>query len=285
MGETGDAGCLPQDPSRQEYPSDPSHSFPTGYPDPSLGPRSSEYPQDNVPQSTGQPFFSQYSSIPHVQQAIQGPRPGNQPNLAAMNVNPRHDSSFSMAGMTEALPGHSGGLQGQGMQQRPLQTSQPPLSGASTSALVYQLQQISQYPGQAASAYSGQLGVNTAYVPSAFPNVYSQRSPGRSPTQQSYPQVSSQNQPYYYYPNQYGQTNPSPTYVAHPSQMTSPYDRSFSAPQGSGFGQHHPYVLQQQARMGPPTGIPGMGPQISPAGSIGKFLRQRLFSALAHIDL
>ena len=269
IGDTGDAGRLPQDSLRREFLEDSSQIFSAGYRDLSSSFKAPRISQDLRPQADNPAFLSQYSSIPPMSQAPQDLRPGSQQGAASFNVNPRHDFSFNMGSMAEALPDYHGGHSNQGMQQRPLQPGQQPLPGASTSTLVYQPQQISQYPGQAGPAYPGLMGVNTGYATSNYPNMYSQRSAGPSPTQQSYAQISPQSQSYYYYPNQYGQSTPSPQYAAHHGQMSSPYDRSFSASQTPGLGQQHPYALQQSMRVGLPTGTAGIGAQVGALGSIG----------------
>ncbi|KAL9095661.1 MAG: hypothetical protein Q9165_002093 [Trypethelium subeluteriae] len=267
MGDTGDAGRPQLDPSRREYTGDPNQPFSIGYPDSSSAATSSEISQEVGPHTGNSPFFSQYSALPQLNQPSQAHRPGSQQNAMSFNVSPNHDPSFNMAAMAEALSNYPGGQPQHAMSQRPPQAGQQPLSGASTSALVYQLQQISQYPGQAGAPYPGQPGVAPGYAGNPYPNVYSQRSGGPSPTQQSYPQVSPQSQPYYYYPNQYGQTAPSPTYVAHPGQMSGPFDKRFSFPQAPNMGQQNPYALQQQVRMGPSIGGSGVASQMGGADS------------------
>ena len=274
MGDTGDAGCFLQDQFRQEHFGDPTPSFSTGYPDPSQP--SSGSKAGEVPQAGNPPFLSQYSSIPPAQQMPQDPRSGNQHGTRSFNYNLNHDPSLNMASMVEALPEYSTNSSHQGMQQRHSQVGQPALSGASTSALVYQLQQISQYPGQTGPAYPNQLGINTAYQASPYQNMYSQRSAGPSPTQQSYPPISPQNQQYFYYPNQYGQTTASPQFMGHPGQMNSPYDRSFGAAQVPTVGQQHSYMLQQQARVTPAGGIGSLGSQFGAAGSSGMYASNQM---------
>ncbi|KAI9664979.1 MAG: hypothetical protein M1821_006427 [Bathelium mastoideum] len=274
MGDTGNAGRLMPDQQQLERSADSSALFPGGYTgpsNPSSSTKGADFPQHTGLQIGNPPFFSQYNSLPQMNQIPQDVQSGGQPSTRPHNFNPRHEHSFNMASMTEALPNFPGNHPHQGMQQQVPQSNHATLSGASTSALVYQLQQISQYPGQPGAIYPSQLGANTGYPANSYPNMYSQRSAGPSPTQQTYHQASPQNQPYYYYPNQYGQTTPSPPFATHPSQINNPYDRPFNVPQTGNVGHQHPYMQQQQHQMraGQPSELANFGSQFGGSGSEG----------------
>ncbi|KAI9714485.1 MAG: hypothetical protein M1820_000446 [Bogoriella megaspora] len=270
MGEAGDVGRLPQDLSRREYTGNPNQSLLVGYPDTSA-PKSTE-PHPFGTDTANHPFFSQYSSIPQMQQQPHDPHSSGDQGHQSYNSAPAHEMnphSFNLSSMADALPNYPGGQPQPGIHQRspqPQQLGQQQLSGASTSALVYQLQQISQYPGQpGAASYPGQIGANAGFGPNAFPNAYSQRSAGPSPTQQTYPQHP-QSQPYYYYPQPFSQSAPSPNFPGHQAQMGNIFDRRFGAQNAPGVSQVPPQAFQQQLRLAPCASQNAMTSPMSSAG-------------------
>ncbi|KIW03343.1 hypothetical protein, variant [Verruconis gallopava] len=151
------------------------------------------------------PFFSQLSAIPSVQQRMDsnrypyaaGGNPGQQP------------SNFNMSAMSVALPDYSSQPQpNQNPQVQP--QGQRRLSGASTPAVVYQMQQNLQYPHQSNTTYGnqgGQTGFGQAQFPlygqlqsphpGGFSQVQPQRLGGLPQHFNGYSQISPQ---YYYYP-------------------------------------------------------------------------------------
>lgn len=164
------------------------------------------------PSSSNTPFYSQLSSIPQSQlrSDLRSPAHATSPPFAQ----DPNATSFNMGALTAALPDY--GLVEGSQPQQPVRQ----LSGASTSALVYQLQQNLQVHGQPSNALPVQSGYGHAYGAGQFQNNYipthapphtsygafssnQQRGPGPSPMQgpyQNYPQ-----QPQYmYYPAPYG---------------------------------------------------------------------------------
>lgn len=167
-------------------------------------------------QDNNTPFYSQLSSISQGQQ-----RPDHRSSAQPTHYHPSHQhesSTFKMGAMSGALPdfnSDTASLQHQASQAVPRS-----LSGASTSALVYQLGQSLQMPTHAQS----NMAVHPSYGPGYASNPYQQgymppqntqsgvypsynpaqsRLQGVNPMQnpyQQYPQASQ----YIYYPSPYG---------------------------------------------------------------------------------
>ncbi|KAK5154968.1 hypothetical protein LTR04_005900 [Oleoguttula sp. CCFEE 6159] len=211
MGDAAEnTGRLPSDPQRASLSKNHGQSTPPA----SVGlyPESSDASEQ--PYGSEAPFYSQYSSIPPSQRKAENPRHTTQQGPASYprpSVQDQSGPSFNMSFVAGALPDLR-------HQQSRLQNQQT-MTGASNPALVYQLQQISQFPGQTIANYPGQTPFVTGYnqgpyaagympgqnVPhSVFP---SQRSAGPSPNQQSYPTFQQQAPPYYYYPTSYGSSS------------------------------------------------------------------------------
>lgn len=205
------------------------------------------------------PFHSQYSSIPYPQQ-----RP-DQPRLPYQQSQDQGASSFNMGALGGALPDYSSMTSQQHQLQRPL-------SGASTSALVYQLQQNLQYPTHPAANYSQQPSFNTSLAHQSYSSAYQsgqgvqtgaygvypsqhQRSAGPSPQQHSFPTFQQQTPQYLYYTPTYAPQGPPQGHQAQFAQQSGGYGRRSSLP-----GQN--YVT------GPESGIlggnPGMAVRMMP---------------------
>lgn len=152
---------------------------------------------DSQPPVSASSFQSQYPT-----RSLEVQRPSQQHPMYAYNAS----SPFHMGAMGAALPDYSSTVPGPPAVQPP-HPSQRGISGASTSAVVYQLQQISQYP-QAAMGYSSQPAYGAAYNASQFSPSYPSFAPGQQRTMapvqmpQSFMQYP-QTQPYMYYPAQY----------------------------------------------------------------------------------
>ncbi|KAF2655338.1 hypothetical protein K491DRAFT_704632 [Lophiostoma macrostomum CBS 122681] len=167
--------------------------------------------------SSGTPFHSQLSAIPQGQA-----RPDiRSPGLATSPHYPLQEhgmSSLNMGAMAGALPEYASQDAGQSSAQAH-QQAQRPLSGASTSALVYQLQQNLQMPGHASGSLQAQSPYNTGFAPGQYqPNFVSpqgahtnyahfhpsqQRMPAQNTMQTAY-QNFHQPSPYVYYPPAFG---------------------------------------------------------------------------------
>lgn len=139
-----DSGLAHSGSFQQQYPPDNSHQ---GFLKPE-GPF-------QVPQSMSgnAPFFSQYSALPNSQQRMDNSR---YPYAAGGNSS-QAGSNFDMSAVAGALPGYSS--QSHTTQTgRPQSSGQPRPSGASTPAMVYQMQQNLQYPHQSGTNYGSQSG-------------------------------------------------------------------------------------------------------------------------------
>jgi hypothetical protein len=196
------------------------------------------------------PFYSQYSSLPTHQQT-NPPRYNQQTGVnhyAQGGGQTQPGAGFDMSAMGGALPNYG---------THPFPHSQPQfqqqdqrrLSGASTPAVVYQLQQNVQYP-QAGTAFAnpgaysgygpvqyavygpGQISPNMPY--SSYSAVQPRQIPGAAPLPQ-FPQQASPH--YYYFPTGYGSTSPAP-FPNQTAQMQFGYEgRSNST---SSFGPSAP---------------------------------------------
>lgn len=167
--------------------------------------------------SSNTPFYSQLSSIPQGQfhPDLRSPAHPTSPPYPA-----QEQSSLNMGAMAGALPEYAPIDAVQGNPQAPPQHGQRQLSGASTSALVYQLQQNLQIPGPASASLpthspygpgfgAGQYPQN--FVPAqssqhtnyaAFP-TNQQRLAGPGSMQTPYQNFAQPSQ-YLYYPSPYG---------------------------------------------------------------------------------
>lgn len=155
---------------------------------------------DSRPPVSASSFQSPYSN-----RSLEVQRPSQQHLMYAYNMHGQHQhqpsapSPFNMGAINAALPDYTSSAA--------VQSPQRPISGASTSAVVYQLQQISQYP-QAAMGFASQSAYGPAYANSHFSPAYPSFAAGQqramAPPQMHqsfvhYPQT----QPYMYYPALY----------------------------------------------------------------------------------
>lgn len=216
-------------------------------------PSSSPYkPQDN-----NTPFYSQLSSIPHGQH----PPDQRPPTQSAPFYAPQHEpSSFKMGAMAGALPGYSSDAQHQASPSVPRS-----LSGASTSALVYQLGQSLQMPAHASNAMPIHPSYSTNYGASPYQQGYMQsqntqggiypaynpnpsRAQGVPPIQNTYQSYVQPSQ-YMYYPAPYAAHGQySASYVAQGAQAQA------------GFGRRPSLVTA-------PLGVPGQSVEVTPLES------------------
>lgn len=187
------------------------------------------------------PFYSQFSSIPQVQLRpnLRSPAQPTSPHYPP----PDHGSaSLNMGTMAGALPEYGSVDVAQG--SFPVaQHNQRHLSGASTSALVYQLQQNLQVAGPpSGSLHAYGPGFSTGQFPPNFVPTHpsqhlnyssfppnSQRVPAPGPMQPSYqnfPPQPSQPSQYLYYPAPYGsQAQYSPGFPEQNLQNQAMYGR------------------------------------------------------------
>lgn len=170
--------------------------------------------------SSNTPFHTQLGTIP---QGHGGPDIRSSAHSASPHY-PSQDhsaSTLNMGSMAGALPEHPAVELGQGNPQAHQQHLQRPLTGASTSAVVYQLQQNLQMPRHG----SGNPPAQTAYAPGQYQQNYAaghvphpsygpyhpnqQRLPHPSSLQAQY-QGFHQPSQYMYYPSPYGQPSQLP---------------------------------------------------------------------------
>lgn len=232
--------------------------------------------------SNNTPFQSQLSSIPLGQGRLDIRSPAHPMN--PHYPGPDHGaSSLNMGAMAGALPEYASLEPSQANAQT---QAQRPLSGASTSALVYQLQQNLQIPAHgsgplpAHSPYGsglspGQYQQNFVPNPASHPNYAfhpnQQRMPGPSGLQAPYQNFHQPSQ-YMYYPSPYSPQGQFPQgFAAQSNQSQVLYGRrpSLSGAPMPMMGQNmdlsqHDGVYAQGARLIPGTvqGEPG------PVGSI-----------------
>jgi hypothetical protein len=190
------------------------------------------YTQDNYKglpfqsSSNDTPFHSQLSSIPQGQFRSDN-RSSTHP-ASTQYLAPDGASSLSMGSMVATLPEYATVESGHSDVQAH-QHGQRPLSGASTSALVYQLQQNLQMPNHA----SGALPNHSPYAPTYGHAQYPQ---GFVPSQHS--------------PTNYAAFQPSQQRVAGPNSMQSSYQ---AYPQHSQYMYYSaPYGTQAQYSPGYP---------------------------------
>jgi hypothetical protein len=195
----------------------------------------------------GAPFYSQYSNLPGQPQRVASSSSlqlGNRYGGGAGQNQIPH--GFNMSAMAGALPDY-GMHTMNNMQTQAQQPSTQTMSGASTPAVVYQIQQNLQYPPQGSATYMNPAQYG-GYVPSQFPGyhqphnpqsaTYAQYGPGQhrmgaDPQQFApYPQVAQQ---YYYYPGAVGGHGQQPSGF---SMQTATYPAPYSVRPGSG-GSHN----------------------------------------------
>ncbi|KAF2178576.1 hypothetical protein K469DRAFT_599061, partial [Zopfia rhizophila CBS 207.26] len=252
--------------------------------------------------SNNAPFYSQLSTIPQAQArhdlrspAHTGSQQYNIPQAQELGA-----SSLNMGSMVGALPDYGPVESGQNNPQIHQQT-QRPLSGASTSALVYQLQQISQLPSHASSSLPIHSPYGHGFVQDQYQqSLVSAQSPQHGnfapfhanqqrptgPTSLQHPyQNFQQPSQYMYYPSPYGPQGQYPQgfppQAAH-SQAMFGRRPSLSSGQVPIVGQNldmplhegnYPHTTNlipgvQQAETGPVGAILSGGP-IAPGTSIG----------------
>ena len=200
--------------------------------------------------SNNAPSYSQLSSIPQSQPRLDIPRASNQQVDTFYGVSKSQElsaSHFNMGAVVGALPEYPSVVLGQSIPQTHQQGSRV-LSGASTSALIYQLQQTSQFPGHSLSSYQGQSPYSPTFGQGQYPtnfiasqsaqqtayqqsNPNQQRSAGPSPLQPLYPSFQQQPSQYLYYTSPYGpQGQFTQNFPAQVPQQPKPYNRRISLP-------------------------------------------------------
>jgi hypothetical protein len=209
-------------------------------------------------QDNNTPFYSQLSSISQGQ-----PRPDQRSSAQSTPYYPsqQHDSSaFKMGSIAGVLPDY--GTDSASLQHQASQSIPRSLSGASTSALVYQLGQSLQMPAHA----TGNMPVHPSYGPGYATSPYQQgfmppqnaqagaypaynpnqsRLQGVTPMQNPYQQYP-QNSQYMYYPTPYG--------------AQAQYPASYAAQ-----GVHGQAMFGRRASLvTAPIGIPGQNMELSP---------------------
>ncbi|KAI9880647.1 MAG: hypothetical protein M1830_001651 [Pleopsidium flavum] len=229
---------------------------------------------------------------------LQAPTPQQRPEgLRSPNAQGQASASYGMAQSQRPAPFNMGGMAGALPEYQPQAHSygQPPNqqrfpSGPSTSALVYQLQQISQFAGQTAMN-------NPAYNPQyaqQYPGMYQQgqqitpgasgygqmhstqqsHSGGPSPIQPQYPGTSyfpqQHQQQFLYYPSAYTQQiPPAQTIQGRAGPYPTAYDRRSSLSYGQGNTRQDGHDIGVANASYPSQGgftIPGGIPSNDPSG-------------------
>ena len=200
--------------------------------------------------SNNAPFYSQFSSTPQSQPCLDIPRASNQQGNTFYSAPPGQElstSSFNMGAVVGALPEYPSVVSEESISQAHRQGSRA-LAGVSTSALVYQLQQTSQFPRHSPSSYQGQPPYSPTFGQDQYPtnfvasqsaqqtayqqfNPNQQRSAGPSPLQPLYPSFQKQPSQYLYYTSPYGpQVQFTQNFPAQVPQQPTPYNRRASLP-------------------------------------------------------
>lgn len=235
MGDTTqDGGHAAPISYHQQFAYDESSYHSHGKPDGSFQPS----PGISRPSSGQPPFFAQYNTIPSQQQRSDSSRYQQQQGYAAGGNHNQQGISFNMGGMAGALPDYTAQTIPNSGPQHPSQR-QP---GASTPAVVYQMQQNLQYPHQAAANYGGHANYG-AYCQAQYAGY------GQAPSPQSagYPQFHGQ-QRSTPGPQQYGQYPPvSPQYYYFPGS-TAGYSTG-------GFIPQAPMQIPMSGRGGPTSDV------------------------------
>ncbi|KAF2842955.1 hypothetical protein M501DRAFT_1012337 [Patellaria atrata CBS 101060] len=171
-------------------------------------------------------FYPQYGYSTNLQVGPEASRFQSQSSQMSYNPPSSQDqgsSSFNLGAISGALPDYSSTSQNQNLHSHPQQQFQRSVSGASTSALAYQLGQNLQYQNQTNPNYTNQPQFNPGYLQGQYaPNYVSAqgnpmvqhgqyaynpnqtRSTVPSPLQQTLPGFQQQNQQYLLYPSPYG---------------------------------------------------------------------------------
>jgi hypothetical protein len=206
-------------------------------------------------QDNNTPFYSQLSSIQQGQHRPEHRSPVQQNPYYASQ---QHDASaFKMGAMAGALPDYGSDPHHQASQSIPRS-----LSGASTSALVYQLGQSLQMPAHASGSMPVHASYGSGYATSPYQQGYmSQQSaqssvyPTYNPNQSRVQGVAPMQNPYQPYPQ------PS-QYMYYPAPYTAQgqYPSGFAA-QGV---QNQTMYGRRPSLVTAPIGIPGQGVELSP---------------------
>lgn len=209
-------------------------------------------------QDNNTPFYSQLSSIQQGQHRPEHRSPAQQnPHYPSQ----QHDASaFKMGAMAGALPDYGSDTHPHASQAIPRS-----LSGASTSALVYQLGQNLQMPAHASGNMPMHASYGSAYATNPYQQGYIfQQSaqnavyPTYNPTQSRVQGVAPMQNPY--------QTYPQPSqYMYYPA----PYAAQGQYPSGfAAQGVQSQTMYGRRASMvTAPVGIPGQGVELSPLES------------------
>jgi hypothetical protein len=229
MGDTShDTGLGQSGPLHQQHTQDDSH--------PSFAKPEGSFQPSRTP-SGHTPFFSQYSTLPSSQHRMDNSR---YPYAAGGNTS-QPGSSLNMSAITSALPDYSSQPQSNTNPQ-PQYQDQRRLSGASTPAVVYQMQQNLQYPHQTGTNFGGQTGQSgfghsqySGYSPGQgaqggnYPQLQQHRMGGMSQPYSGYSPISPQ---YYYYPTP-TTAYPSMSFTPGGPMQSSIPGRSMTGTQGS----------------------------------------------------
>ena len=216
------SGHLPADPSHDETQISTSKHSSTQHS--SVPPRSGGH----------QPFYNQFPSLPSHQQRADSSRPPSHHGQHTYPLQPgQHQqpaSSFNMGSMSGALPEYGSNAPGSQFQAGQQPQPQRRLSGASTPAVVYRLQQNLQYPQSATASGFGNPGGISSYGQTQYQSGYAQQLPQQHGGQQAsflpygpgqprlntmpqqppqFPQMSPQ---FYYFPGNYNTHNPQSPY-------------------------------------------------------------------------
>lgn len=207
-------------------------------------------------QDNNTPFYSQLSSIQQGQHRPEQ-RPSAQPN--PYYPSQQHDaSSFKMGAMAGALPDYGSDTHHQASQSIPRS-----LSGASTSALVYQLGQSLQMPAHAPGNMPVHPSYGSGYATSPYQQGYMAQQTAQNGVFPTYNPNQSRVQGVPSMQNPYQQPYPQPSqYMYYPA----PYGAQGQYP--SGFAAQN---VQNQAMFGrraslvtAPIGMPGQSVELSP---------------------
>jgi hypothetical protein len=207
--------------------------------------------------NSGAPFYSQYSTLPGQPQRTDS-GPSHQPHHlytgGSGQNQPGH--AYNMGAMAGALPDYGPHAPGN-MQNQASQSGGQRISGASTPAVVYQLQQNLQYPHQGSVQYMNppQYG---GFAPPQFQGFAHSQSPQSGPYQQ-YGHSQQRMGPI---PHQFAQfPQASPQYYYFPGAMGAPAQQMGGYPnQAAGFQAPYP------SRIGPGSSHEFMGSQNNSLG-------------------
>jgi len=206
-------------------------------------------------QDNNTPFYSQLSSIQQGQPRTEHRSPAQQNPYYPSQ---QHDASaFKMGAMAGALPDYGSDTHQQASQSIPRS-----LSGASTSALVYQLGQNLQMPAHASGNIPVHASYGTGYATSPYQQGYMPQQsaqdavyPMYNPTHSRVQGVAPMQNPYQSYPqpSQY-------MYYPAPYAAQGQYPSGFAA-QGI---QNQAMYGRRASQVTAPNGIPSQGVELSP---------------------